>query len=74
MTRERILSEALALPLAERLDMIDQIWESIGADPDGLDLTDTQREVLDRRIDEMEASPAAGIPWAQVKAERRRKP
>ncbi|HWL92863.1 MAG TPA: addiction module protein [Phycisphaerae bacterium] len=71
MTTERIISEALALPAADRLDVIDQLWESLAASPEALGLTDAQRKELDSRIAEMDANPGAGIPSEDVKAEHR---
>lgn len=73
MTTERIISEALALPPAARLDVIDQLWESLAASPEALKLTDAQREELDRRIAEMDADPGAGVAWEDVKAESRKR-
>lgn len=68
---ERIISEALALPAVDRLDVVEQLWDSLESGPKALELTDAQRRELDRRIEEMDANPAGGIPWEQVKAERR---
>ena len=70
-TSERIISEALTLPAADRLEVIEQLWDSLAAVPEALELTDAQRRELDRRIEEMDANPDAGIPWEDVKAELR---
>src|SRR5438105_10731042 len=70
MTSERIISEALTLPPADRLDVIERLWDSLTAIPEALELTDPQRQELERRISEMDANPGVGIPWEQVKAER----
>lgn len=51
-----------------RLTLVEEIWESIAADPEALLLTQPQRDDLDRRIAEHEASPEAVIAWAEVKA------
>ncbi len=72
MTRsERILSEALSLPAAERLDMIERLWESLAADPEAVELSDAQRDELDWRIEEMDAAPDTGVSWDDVKCELR---
>lgn len=71
MASERIISEALTLPAADRLEVIEKLWDSIAAAPEALDLTDAQRRELVRRITEMDANPNAGIPWDDVKAEFR---
>ena len=64
---ERIISEALTLPTAERLEVIEQLWDSLSASPEAMELTDEQRRELDRRIDEMDANPHGGIPWEDVR-------
>ena len=51
-----------------RLTLVEEIWESIAADPEALLLTHPQRDDLDRRIAEHEASPESVVAWAQVKA------
>lgn len=70
-TSHRIISEALTLPAADRLDMIEQLWDCLAAAPETLEVTDAQRQKLDRRIQEMDANPDAGIAWEDVKAQRR---
>ena len=67
MTTTRIIQEALALSAAERMDVIDRLWASIAAEPKRLELTDAQREELDRRIVEMDANPDARVRWEDVK-------
>ena len=71
-TSERIISEALTLPAADRLEVIEQLWESLAAVPEALELSDEKRKELDRRIKEMDANPDAGMPWEDVKAELRK--
>jgi putative addiction module component (TIGR02574 family) len=50
----------------ERLDLIQELWESLAPTQDELALTDAQRDELDRRLDEMDVDTALGIPWDQV--------
>ncbi len=50
----------------EKLQLIDQIWDSLEADADDLPLTESQRRELDRRLDEMDRGDVAGIPWEQA--------
>ena len=57
------------LPVAERIVLVQQIWDSIAADPDQVPLTQPQRAELERRIDDDDADPDDTIPWEQVKAE-----
>ncbi len=38
----------------ERLDLIEELWDSLSADPSKIPLTDAQAKELDRRLDEMD--------------------
>ena len=51
---------------AERLDLIEKLWESLSDRPEELPLTDAQRAELDRRLDDLEKSGPVGIPWEEV--------
>lgn len=42
--------EIARLPVEERLRLVEDIWESIRANPDGLPMTEAQRAELDRRL------------------------
>lgn len=68
-----LLEAAKALPLPERIELAEALWESItdaGHEPA---LTPAQAEELDRRLEEHRRNPHTGIPWEQVKAELERK-
>ena len=57
------------LSVAERIALVQQIWDSIAADADSLPLTDAQRRELERRADDDDANPDDTVPWEQAKAE-----
>lgn len=46
----------------ERLQLIDEIWDSLSTDPASIPVTDAQREELDRRLDDLDRDGPAGIP------------
>jgi putative addiction module component (TIGR02574 family) len=52
----------------ERLQLVEEIWDSIAATPEELPLTDAQRAELDRRLDAYEIYPRAGSTWEEVRA------
>jgi putative addiction module component (TIGR02574 family) len=62
------LSDVLELPVAERLELVGDIWDSIAQVPEKLELTAAQRLELDRRLDAYRRDPNAGSPWSEVKA------
>lgn len=60
----------MTLSEKDRLELIEQLWDSLGPSPDHLNLSDELRNELDRRISEMDSNPDSLIPWDKVKAER----
>jgi putative addiction module component (TIGR02574 family) len=50
----------------ERLDLIEELWDSLAATPSEIALTDAQRKELNRRLEEMDRDDNLGIPWDEV--------
>jgi len=71
MKRE-LVAEILALPVAERMRLVEAIWDSISSVPDALPLTQWQMDELDRRLAEFEADPDSGASLEEVFARIRR--
>ena len=69
---QELVAEILALPVEERVELVDAIWDSISAVPEALPLTQWQRDELDRRLAEFEADPEAGSTLEEVFARIRR--
>jgi putative addiction module component (TIGR02574 family) len=57
------------LSVAERIALVQAIWDSIAAEPDAAPLTDAQRQELERRANDDDANPDDTVPWEQAKAE-----
>ena len=55
-----------SLSSEEQLRLLEQLWESLSATPEVIPLTNTQREELDRRLDELDREGPTGIPWKEV--------
>lgn len=62
------LKQITALSIQDRIRLVQAILDSIAAEQDYLDLTDSQRQELDRRIDDYEANPDNVLTWEEVKA------
>lgn len=54
------------LSVAERLLLVEEVWDSIAEEAEGMPLTDPQREDLQRRMAAYEANPKAGSTWEEV--------
>ena len=74
MSTDSLLQAAHQLSVAERLHLVEEIWDSIGADPASLPLTAEQRDELDQRLADYEANPTAGSTWEEVRARIERQP
>lgn len=62
-----------ALPLDEKLRLVEDLWDSIAADQRTLPLTQEQKSELDRRLDRYESDQDPGRPAADVLDDIRRK-
>lgn len=67
MTRVELKREILRLPIEERLELAEAIWESVEESGELQALPEWQRQVLDERIAADDAQPDAGSPWGEVK-------
>ena len=61
------MADVLELSVAERIQMVEDIWDSIVAMPKPLSLTQAQRDELDRRLEDYHQNPDEGSPWEEVK-------
>lgn len=57
------------LSVADRLRLVQEIWDSIATEVEETPLTESQRQEVDRRLAAHQANPRATIPWEQVEAE-----
>ena len=48
------------LPIVEKIQLVEDLWDSIAADQASLPLTAEQREELDKRLDSYEADGSEG--------------
>ena len=56
------------LSVAERIQLAEDLWDSVAAETDELPLTAAQAAELDRRLADLERDPQAGASWQEVRA------
>lgn len=61
-----------SLSAEERMDLLEQIWDSFVDDPESLPVTAALRSELRRRITSLTRSGETGKPWAEVREGIRR--
>jgi len=70
--RQELITEILALPVAERIRLVEAIWDSVAATQEGLPVAQWHKDELDRRLAEFEADPESGATLEEVLARIRR--
>ena len=61
------IEEILSLSVRDRLELIEEIWDSIASNPETVPMTSAQKEELDRRKLEHVIDPSAAKPWSEVR-------
>ena len=62
------------LSTADRLRLIEKLWDSIPDDRESMEVPQRHKEELDRRLEAMKDDPLAGSSWADVKARLQGRP
>jgi putative addiction module component (TIGR02574 family) len=69
---ETLVTELLKLTPAERIQLAEELWDSVAADPENLPaLSDAQRAEIQRRLDEHDRDPTTPIAWEELRARLR---
>lgn len=57
----------LRLSMAERIQLVTDIWDSVAEVPESVPLTDEQKAELDQRLNAYHQNPDEGSPWEIVR-------
>ncbi|MFZ1934247.1 MAG: addiction module protein [Thermoguttaceae bacterium] len=52
---------------AEKLQLVEDLWDDLAATPSEVPVHDWQKEELARRKANMQSNPASGLSWEEVK-------
>lgn len=66
---KQLLDEILQLPVERRLELVQQIWDSIAATREAVPVPEWHKEELDRRLDKPSKDP--DLTWDEVRARPR---
>lgn len=70
MSQIEVPADILALPVADRIELIAKIWDTIDNDAA---MNDEHQRILEKRLAEYKANPTGGISWDDLKAKLRGK-
>ena len=61
-------SELEELSASDRLQLLEDVWETFVRDPASLPLSDEHRREIERRLEAFRRDPSAGSSWEEVRA------
>jgi putative addiction module component, TIGR02574 family len=64
-----LLAEAKKRPFAEKMQLVEDLWDAIAQEAAQQRLSAAQQKLLEVRFQESEANPDDGKPWEEVRAE-----
>ncbi len=59
-------ADALALSIPERIQLVEDIWDTIATEPEAIELTEEEKRVIDERLEAYHRNPDLGSPWEDV--------
>lgn len=68
------IADIMDLSPAERIRLVEDIWDSLAESPQSVPLTDAQRKELDSRLEDHLDDPESGASWEEIKGRIVREP
>lgn len=66
-------SKLKSLPISEKIQLVEDLWDSIASEQEAVVLTSEQKLELDRRLDAFDIDGAMGRPFGETLEEIRQK-
>lgn len=59
-------TDTLDLSIPERIELVEDIWDTIAAKADLVELTEEEKKIIDERLKAYHQNPNLGSPWEDV--------
>ncbi len=59
-------ADALTLSIPERIQLVEDIWDTIAIEPEAIELTEEEKRMIDERLEAYHRNPDLGSPWEDV--------
>ncbi len=59
-------TDALRLSIPERIQLVEDIWDTIATEPEAIELTEEEKRMIDERLEAYHRNPDLGSPWEDV--------
>lgn len=70
MINDALISQVKTLSVAERIELIGAVWETLS--PDDIPVSEEEKVLLDTRLADMELNPGDQSLWSEVQARLKR--
>jgi putative addiction module component (TIGR02574 family) len=59
-------TDTLDLSIPERIQLVEDIWDTVAAEADHVELTEEEKRIIDERLRAYHQNPDLGSPWIDV--------
>lgn len=59
-------TDTLELSIPERIQLVEDIWDTIAVQADSMELSEDEKMLIDERLDAYHGNPDSGTPWNEV--------
>jgi len=59
-------SDIAGMPVQQRIQLVEDIWDSIAAMPDAVEMPQWHKQELDKRLEAYQENPKDGMEWKEV--------
>lgn len=59
-------TDTIALSIPERIQLVEDIWDTIAAEAQSIELTEEEKRIIDERLEAYHRNPDLGSPWKDV--------
>lgn len=60
------VSDVIALSVPERIQLVEDIWDTIAANIESIELTEKEKKLINDRLEAYHQNPDSGLPWKDV--------
>ncbi len=61
-------TDTIELPIQERIQLVEDIWDTIAEKSESVELTEEEKRIIDERLAAYHKNPELGSPWESVYA------
>ena len=64
--RKITVTDTLELSIPERIQLVEDIWDTIADKNANIELTEQEKKIIDERLEAYHRNPELGSPWEDV--------